>query len=530
MKFPFALTAALAAFSPLSAFAAPGDLDTTFADGKGFTITNAGPSYPYAASVVTQSNGKIVAAGTLEGQFSVLRYNANGTLDTTFGGTGLVAVNPPSGFSDNASAAAVQSDGAIVVAGKTSDGPFGNGNLLVMRFLADGMLDTTFDGDGRVETDVLTGMEDYTTAVAIQTDGKILVLGYSYQNSAPYQDVTLVRYKTDGTLDSTFGTGGKAFIDFGGYDSSTVLILQGDKILVAGSSNGNSIGFHTALARYNSDGTPDTTFGEMSNGQATFAAVSDVFTSNDSDFGMAVQPDGKIVLSGLTSDSGAHTQGFLLERYNADGTLDTAFGTEGIAVEDVGGAYGSPASVMSDSSGRLLVAGNFDNITNKSFLLLRYNADGTRDTTFGVGGKVTLGTGGTDDTLANATLQADGKLVVFGTATDTSDPMMPVGFLLARYKTELDAPASNKAPVVKVTGSSKITTTASSVTIKGTASDDSNVAKVLVSGKPAKGTASWSYKAKLKKVGKSKFTITATDDKGLLSAPVTVIVTRKAAR
>jgi uncharacterized delta-60 repeat protein len=516
---------ALPALLAPHAHAGPGTLDPTFGGGKGFGTAVLNVS-PIGGGVAMQPDGKIVVVGTLwnsDGSSSicVARFTAGGALDTTFASVGYtilpVSKSTP-GASDRGVAVAVQADGKIVAAGMSSDGDPNHDDIQVARLLADGSLDNSFGMGGRAVTDVNTGASDILTFLAIQPDGRILAGGSSYNHGpAPYNDVSFVRYNTDGSLDMDFGSGGKVFIDFDGFDDGQAIALSGNKILVAARSNGESTGFRFGVARCNSDGSLDTTFGDGT-GIVLTTAYKDFYASSDVPFSMAVQADGKIVLVGLTADSVEHTQGYLLERYNADGSFDTTFGDQGFVMEDVGGAGGRPASVLIDSAGRIVVAGTFSDYTTSSFLLLRYLASGSRDTSFGSGGKVSVASGGIDEMLFGATLQADGKIVAFGAGTPggASD----FGLIVARYL------AVNKAPTLSLNGRTKITTKAASVVLKGTATDDIRVASVSVNKKAAKGTSPWSYKAKLKK-GRNKLVIMATDDEGATSAPVTVTVTRK---
>ena len=252
-----------------------GSLDTGFGTG-GKVITDIGHD-DYAFDVKVLSDGKILVPGVTwlgnrTADFVLARYNANGSLDTSFGIGGHVITDINS--RDQASGMMIQSDGKIILFGES------NGDFALVRYNIEGSLDTGFSGDGKVTTDL--GSYDFAFGGTIQSDGKILVVGWS--NASQDQllhfqagtlsiaetgnsDFALVRYNSDGSLDTSFGNGGKVTTDFGGTDFATgVAVLADGKIVVSGTSNGDF-----ALARYNSDGSLDTStsFGGTS-GNDTF--------------------------------------------------------------------------------------------------------------------------------------------------------------------------------------------------------------------------------------------------------------------
>ncbi|MGW9025834.1 calcium-binding protein [Streptomyces sp. NPDC055722] len=274
-------------------YTANGVLDPTFG-GSGFVIPGLAGGAEDGWAVAVQPDGKIVAAGTAGGSFAVVRYTADGHLDTTFGGGDGKVLTPlpggPGGLTGQDMA--LQSDGKIVVAGYAGETSF---DFAVARYNADGSLDTTFDGDGVVTTDL--GGYNFGRTVAVQSTGKIIVSG------GTGDDFTLVRYNTNGSLDSGFGTGGVVTTDFGVASAVNVLMLQpDDRIVAAGSAGGGDF----ALARYNADGTPDTGFG--SGGRTTTD-----FGDSDRVYGLARQTDGKILAFGTSGNDRA------LARY-LDGT------------------------------------------------------------------------------------------------------------------------------------------------------------------------------------------------------------------
>ena len=194
--------------------------------------------------------------------FAVTRYNADGSLDTTFNGTGKVVTDIGSATNDGGFSVTVQLDGKIVVTGVTDSG--GTSNFAVTRYNANGSLDTTFNGTGKLVTDVGIGSDDLASGVTVQPDGKIVVAGRS--DSGGSNDFAVTRYNANGSLDTSFNGTGKVTTDIGsGTDdfASSVTVQPDGKIVVAGASLGG--GWNFAVARYNADGSLDTTF----NGVAT---------------------------------------------------------------------------------------------------------------------------------------------------------------------------------------------------------------------------------------------------------------------
>ncbi len=289
------LIGAVALFRSASAQAAAGDLDTSFG-GTGIVTTAIGSSDDLAQSVTMQTNGKIVAAGySFNGgnhDFALVRYNSDGSLDTTFNGTGKLTTDFGS-RDDRGYGVAMQGDGKIVVAGSSYN--LGSTVFALARYNADGSLDISFNGTGKVTTNI-GSITDEAYCVAVEGDGKILVAGRS--QTSGYDNFALVRYNSDGSMDRSFNGTGIVTTDVaGGYSESYSVTLQGDgKILAAGRSRSIYGADSFALARYNTNGTLDTSF----NGTGT---VTTNFNAYDSDGGarsVAVQSDEKIVVAGTS--------------------------------------------------------------------------------------------------------------------------------------------------------------------------------------------------------------------------------------
>jgi uncharacterized delta-60 repeat protein len=285
-----------------------------------------------------------------------------------------------------------------------------------------GDLYPTFGVGGKVTTDF--GGTDAATALILQPDGKLVAAGFSRIGigGVPVEDFALARYQPDGSLDASFGVGGKVTTDFGeSSDLANALVLQPDgKLVVAGVAGGTGVSgfFDFALARYRPDGSLDASFGMG-------GKVTTDLGGGDEAFALVLQPDGKLVVAGST---GVSTNAVALARYLPDGSLDPTFGTDGkvIDIEDAGEAR----ALVLQPDGKLVAAG-FSQVGPDfgDFALARYRPDGSLDPTFGVGGKVTTDFGDQDFAFA-LVLQSDGKLVAAGTSQSLN---VPDDFALARY-------------------------------------------------------------------------------------------------
>jgi uncharacterized delta-60 repeat protein len=389
--------------------ASAGDLDPTFGTG-GRVTTDFGSGDDRANAVAIQSDGKIVATGSASYAFALARYNADGSLDGSFGSGGKVTTDFGPGV-EFALAVAIQTDGKIVAGGEAAPGGYCC-QFALARYNPDGSLDTTFDGDGRVTTNFPGGGANTARAIAIQSDGKIVAAGGSH---TPFVDVfALARYNTDGSLDATFDGDGRVITDFGGTDWAAGVVVQADGKIVAAGAGGLTSDF--ALARYYPDGSLDVSFD--GDGKATVN-----FGGGDRAADVTIQADGKMVAAGT---DGAH---FALARCNPDGSLDTTFDGDGMVTTYFGENYASAAALALQDNGEVVAAGLVVIDFDTAFALARYNADGNLDGSFGSGGRVTTDFGTlSDDRAADVAIQpADGKIVAAGAGGSASD------FALARY-------------------------------------------------------------------------------------------------
>jgi len=391
--------------SQSSAWAADGDLDTSF-DTDGKQTTAIGPRSSEANSVVVQNDGKIVVLGYSQNgsnnDFAVVRYNTDGSLDTTFDSDGKQTTDISG--NDVASSVVVQSDGKIVAAGYATIAT--KRQFAVVRYNTDGSLDTTFSGDGK-QTTALGSARDESFSIVLQSDGKIVAAGYS-DNGSNY-DFAVVRYNIDGSLDTTFDTDGKQTTSIGsGNDVAYSVVLQSNgKIVAAGyARTGSNDGF--AVVRYNTDGSLDTTFD--SDGKQTTD-----LGSGAASYSVVVQSDDKIVVAGYYNNVG--NADFAVVRYNADGSLDTTFDSDGKQTTAIGSGADVGRSVALQSDGKIVIAGYSNNGVNDDFAVVRYNNDGSLDTSFDVDGKKTIAIGSGNEVAYSVTVQSDGKIVAAGYAT-----------------------------------------------------------------------------------------------------------------
>ncbi|MFZ4619541.1 MAG: InlB B-repeat-containing protein [Bacteroidota bacterium] len=392
--------------------AEPGALDLSF--GTGGKVQGAVTSKSaFVRNVAIQSSdGKIIVVGstntgtvgTPNSDFLVVRYNKNGTLDQTFGTGGKVTTDIGSGTDDQARSVAVQSDGRILVAGRSENG--GNTDFAVVRYTVNGTLDIGFDGDGKVTTDIGTS-QDYCESVVIQSTGKIVAAG------GTSSQIAVVRYNTDGSLDDTFDgddLSGNGIIttSFGTNPFAFSSAVQSnDKIVLAGYTtiSGSS---HTIVVRYNSDGILDTGF----DGDGKVSTVIGTSTSSDAAYDVAVGSDGKIVVCGYSENG--FQEDFAVVRYLSDGSLDTGFDGDGKLTTFVLAGNSAGRSVAIQSSGKIVVAGTSTQGDNNSAYLFRYNVDGTPDAGFNFDGLAYVTTAVGNDLAYGVALQSNGDIVVAG--------------------------------------------------------------------------------------------------------------------
>lgn len=412
---------------PAYGFAQVGSLDPGFGSG-GIVTTDFHNYIDVLRDIAIQSDGKIVAAGlsytvSTKSDFALARYKTDGSLDKTFGTGGKATIDFDE--KDYATAMRIQPDGKILVTGFTITG---TNNFILARFNADGSPDAGFGNGGKVRTD-LPGSYEKSYSVEVQSTGKVIQAGWVTMGSLnDDMDFALVRYKTDGSMDTSFGDGGKRIVNLAkGSDDypMTVLVLENDALLAIGysviSTSTWSDGY-ISMARFDAEGNLDTSFGIAGIVQTKLGGMSAAGLS------AALQPDGKILVGGNTNVSPSH---FIIARFTEDGRLDSTFNAKGYTVSSPDNAEGNALAIGND--GKIVIAGQVVEIVNSNLNynigFVRYDRNGSLDTSLNKGGSVIIDNGG-DDFGSAVAIQADGKIIVAGTSGKDAAGR---NFFLARY-------------------------------------------------------------------------------------------------
>ena len=428
--------------------------------------------YGNSTSIVFQGNDIIIGGGWSDylgwsldkkTQATLISFTNGGTLETSFGNEGIVIFK---GVADaQIQDVLIQSDGKILVAGYTSGYMFDD--IYLARYERDGSLDTTFGEDGIVVTS-FSDRDDQAKALALQSDGKILVIGTSYYSSDGEfynYKMMIVRYTQDGTLDTNFGNSGVTFFDNGNLDcfGTDVAQLSNGKIVIVGqqfvsyedsiivvrfSENGSVEGsyiieeFNTEFASargaivvdendniyisgYGNDGgdddialacldinlNPEPSFGSLGTG----VVLTDLEGESERGEALVLQDNTRLIIAGFTEGIGG--MDFVLVGYTFAGELDTSFGINGYVVTSIGSGDDMAWDMAYSGDGRIVVAGQSNNGSDDEIAVVRYSQNGLLDTSFGTNGIVTtaIGTGGVGKAVA---LEEDEKIVLAGFSTD----------------------------------------------------------------------------------------------------------------
>ncbi|MDQ3748950.1 MAG: FG-GAP-like repeat-containing protein [Acidobacteriota bacterium] len=384
--------------------AAPGDLDTTFGNG-GKVVTAITQNEDIPTRVRIQPDGKIVTVGVaVEGGWGcpvnsfLVRHNADGTIDNSFGTNGAVVISFGSeeiNFQDFV----ILPDGKLLVTGYKSIDCGNSTDLVIYRYTANGALDATFGTNGVITTP--WGNGTWQQRLVLQPDGKFVVASNG----------GVVRYNPNGTQDTTFGTSGTPTLN--GSRIGEILVQTDGKLLIAGDNsvfgNGNIF-----VRRYNPNGTLDNSFG------ANGIVLTDIDNLPNRVGGMALQPDGKIIVNNANFSSTFPFSFWSLlsssiVRYNPNGTLDNTFGTNGIVrITEPPNQYDRSITLALaiQQNGKILTAGG----RNNTFAISRYNSNGTIDASFGTNGVVITPIGNYSGAIVSIALQTDGKIVAVGGA------------------------------------------------------------------------------------------------------------------
>ncbi|MEZ4751328.1 MAG: hypothetical protein R3B54_12140 [Bdellovibrionota bacterium] len=363
----------------------------------------------FAYDLAFQTDGKMVLVGRTDtggfSDFGIVRLLTSGALDTAFSGDGKQNTAFAAGRHDIANAVAIQTNGRIVVAGFTDAG---DNEFAVARYLTNGNLDTSFSGDGLNTADFGSG-HDIANAVAIQTNGRIVLAGSAYNGTN--NDIAVARFHTTGALDTTFSGDGRAITSIGtSEDAGHAMAIQPDgRILVAGYGKigGND---QFAVVRFLTRGALDTSFSGDGRVNTAFAG-----STSDVAYDMALQTDGKIVVGGVSY--GTNGKLFALARYLTNGNLDTSFSGDGLVTTSVATEGGALNGITILSNGKIMAVGKTLELTNR-IVAVRYTTNGNLDSSFDNDGIFYYSIGSGDD-MAFAVKQAPNGSVAIAGATHT---------------------------------------------------------------------------------------------------------------
>ena len=400
----------------LMRFTAEGSIDTSF-DGDGKVVTNFGNgSVSEAIEVSVNSNGKISVTGiihTTPRNFGLVQYNSNGSLDTSFDGDGKATIAFQSNF-ETINSVTRQSDGKFLVVIKSDDFALTTSDFIVRRYNSDISLDTSFGVNGQTSAAFTTGMNE-SQAAGIASDGKIVVVGKAAASEFANTDFAIARYDANGILDTSLHSDGKITSAFekGNDQLSHVLMLPDDAFITVGTSgyrlSNNSTFKDIVLSKFIADGTLDSSFGILGKVVSVFGQNNNAITA------AALQPDGKIVL-GNTYYNLSLGNSFLYEliRYHANGSLDTSFGINGkvsLTIEST--------AITIQADGKIVVgATGTPNTANAGYNIFKFNENGTIDTSFDTVGAATITFGNNYYGKMAVLLQSDGKIIVTGSASN----------------------------------------------------------------------------------------------------------------
>ena len=444
------------AISNSNASGTAGLIDTTFGT-NGFTITSTGPSSQINA-IAIDSSGRIVVGGTSQvggnNVFTVGRYLANGTLDTTFGTNGFTTTTR--GTDDSINALAIDSSGRIIAGGYATEG--GSPVFALARYLPSGAVDTTFAANGF--STYTPGDSDEIESIALDSSGNIVVAGKA--TIGGNSGSVIGKFTSTGAYDSTFGTSGfSSFISNSIINS--ILIDTSGRIVAGGYKvvGGNNAFF---LTRYNSSGTIDSSFG-TSGSTVTTPGTSDVINSVALDNSQNIYAAGSATIGGVTK--------FAIARYTTNGSIDNSFGTSGF-ITSTPGTNDSIKSIILDTTGAIVAGGTATVSGNNAFELARYSNLGVLDNTFGTNGFSTS-TPGSDDSLGSISIDSSGLILVGGTTISGGNNSFVVsrftgnyGPIVIKAPTPVNVPPPpQQSQITSISPTSAVTLTPTPIVISG---------------------------------------------------------------
>ena len=430
---------------------AASDLDLTWG-GTGKVSTDlSGNQYDSLSKLLVQPDGKVLAIGgwkDLPTQFAVVRYNSDGSLDSGFGSSGISLVPLSANGSsadDTPYSAALQSDGKIVLVGSTQ--PNSSGHVGVVRLNANGSLDTTFNGNGYADIDASllefgASNSSYGRDVTIQSDGKILIAANVANASDGNDRASVVRLNSNGSLDSSFGGNGIAAFPLetpGLSDASRILLQSDGNIVVVGYAsrdiNNTNLSDVLVFRLQGTNGALDPTFNGGNLLTLKPSTLERGIANNfDSGYSAALQSDGKIVITGNASDTAFSFSDVFVLRLNPNGTLDNTFDNNGVVIADINGGDDSGEDIAIQQNGKIIVVGYADKPSSfdSDSLVLRYNANGSLDTSWNSSGKLTIDNGpSTAEEADSVALQSDGKILI--AASDGTSDLNQQNFFSMRF-------------------------------------------------------------------------------------------------
>ncbi|MBK8966457.1 MAG: T9SS type A sorting domain-containing protein [Lewinellaceae bacterium] len=398
-----------------------GSFDNAFGN-AGTVLTDFDFKDDRLTSIALKPDGRILAAGystssNMGNDYAFIQYLSDGQLDPDFGDAGKKTINLGTSF-ERANAVSIQPDGKIIAAGSKQHQNISQYyHSIVMRLNSAGNPDPTFNQTGFMVDS--TFQLDETRAVRLQPDGKIITAGSGRMSMSERTDFIVRRYNANGTPDYFFSADGMVTSDINNrWDYANALALQPDgKILVAGQSE-QALDAQLALLRYNSDGSPDNSFGTSGQAPSSTGSVSSI----------ALQPDGKILTGGNADGD------FRLTRFLSNGNLDNSFGINGAVSTDFAGNFDQINALALQPDGKIIAAGTIKTDLFYRMAVARYLSDGTLDDNFGDKGKVVVSQDVSDGFATSVALQPDGKIVVGGYL----DAQPSYDFALLRYLTDLN--------------------------------------------------------------------------------------------
>ena len=441
-------------------FTTNGILDTAF-DGDGKTTTSFGAGTTGSGMTMSvNANNKIVLAGSVGSNTSsnlgVLQYNANGSLDIAFDGDGKAL--RPFDLEDNyvtVNSFTRQPDGKFLAVFRAYYA-LTNTDFVVRRYNSDTSVDTAFGTNGKITATFDTGLNEAQSAF-VAPDGKIVVVGKSIPLLYDHVDFGVARYSSNGILDATLDGDGKltTLFEKGNDRMKTLLVLPNDKLIAIGISDyrnaNNSIGRDIILSKYNSDGSLDTSFGNSGKVLSILGQQLNTIST------AALQPDEKIVVGNMYYNPTEATYSYEIIRYNANGSLDTTFGTNGKRP-----IIYYAESIIFQPDGKIIIAGSgtLDTV-NYGYIISRFNSNGTPDTSFDGDGSKLFSFGEFIYTGITIMLQHDNKIVLSCTTSATDVDGGAAKFALARFNSDggLDTAFGNNGTVTTLIGYSALTDT-----------------------------------------------------------------------